>query len=95
MVTITLEYNDPKIAAAVAGAVSPDNYKTPVGLSVKTEQEDTRVVTEIVLKGKIATFVATIDDLLERKSKNRMVIDVPFSEFRCNLQRSEASCGRI
>ena len=76
MVTITLEYNDPKIAAAVAGAVSPDNYKTPVGLSVKTEQEDTRVVTEIVLKGKIATFVATIDDLLESVSTAEKTLHV-------------------
>jgi hypothetical protein len=76
MVTITLEYNDPKIAAAVAGAVSPDNYKIPVGLSVKTEQEDTRVVTEIVLKGKIATFVATIDDLLESVSTAEKTLHV-------------------
>jgi len=34
--TITLEYFDQKTAEAVAKAVSPDNYKAPAGLAVKT-----------------------------------------------------------
>ncbi len=62
--TVTLEYKDQKIAKAVAEAVSPDNFKTPVGLNVKTELENNKVVTRINYKGKIATFTATIDDLL-------------------------------
>jgi hypothetical protein len=62
--TITLEYVDAKTAEAVAKAVSPDNFKTPVGLQVKTVKEDCKVVTEIVCEGKISTFTATIDDLL-------------------------------
>ena len=39
--TITLEYKDEKTAKAVAEAVSPDNFKTPVGLQVKTDTEKT------------------------------------------------------
>jgi hypothetical protein len=66
--TITLEYDDKETAAAIANAVSPDNFKTPIGLTVKTELQGKRVVTEIQLEGKIATFIATIDDLLESVS---------------------------
>ena len=62
--TLTLEYADAKIAKAVANAVSPDNFKTPIGLRVKTTRADTKVVTKIECEGKLATFTATIDDLL-------------------------------
>ncbi len=66
--TISLEYQDPKTAAAIAKAVSPDNIKTPQGLSVKTELRERTVVTDIRLEGKIATLIATIDDLLSSVS---------------------------
>ena len=62
--TVTLEYADQKTAAAVADAVSPDNFKTPIELHVKTALEGKKVVTQIACNGKLATFTATIDDLL-------------------------------
>jgi len=62
--TIILEYNDAKTAEAIANAVSPDNFKTPTGLSIKTFRNGNNVVTEIRAEGKFATFLATIDDLL-------------------------------
>ena len=62
--TVTLEYANAKIAEAVANAVSPDNFKTPIGLHVKTVREQSKVVTHIQCEGKLATFTATIDDLL-------------------------------
>ena len=62
--TITLEYKDEKTAQAVAEAVSPDNFKTPVGLQVKTIRENNKVITEIDCDCKLATFTATVDDLL-------------------------------
>ena len=62
--TVTLEYDDEETAEAVAAAVSPDNYKTPVGMVVATTRKGNVVMTEIRAEGKIATFVATIDDLL-------------------------------
>lgn len=62
--TLTLEYSDSKIAEAMAKAVSPDNFKTPKGLRVKTFLENKKVVTQIRCEGKLATFTATIDDLL-------------------------------
>jgi len=65
---ITLEYADARTAEAVAKAVSPDNLKTPAGLSVKTTWENSCVMTEIVAEGKMATFIATIDDLLSSAS---------------------------
>jgi hypothetical protein len=62
--TITLEYGDERTAVAVADAVSPDNFKTPAGLQVKTSRENSKVITQIQCEGKLATFTATIDDLL-------------------------------
>jgi len=61
---ITLEYNDVKITEAVAKAVSPDNFKTPKGLSIKTMRIANKVSTHIRSQGKFPTFIATIDDLL-------------------------------
>ncbi len=66
--TITLEYDDPEIAEAVANAVSPDNLKVPVGLKIKTEQQGCSVISVIELEGKLPTFIATIDDLLASAS---------------------------
>ena len=62
--TVTLEYADEKTAQAVAAAVSPDNFKTPIGLKVETHIEGKTLVTTINCEGKLATFTATIDDLL-------------------------------
>ncbi len=62
--TVTLEYADQKTAEAIADAVSPDNFKTPIGLHVKTELDDCKVVTRIDCESKLATFTATINDLL-------------------------------
>jgi hypothetical protein len=61
---ITLEYDDVRGAEAVAAAVSPDNYKTPADMTVKTVLKHNVVTTEIAADGRIATFIATIDDLL-------------------------------
>jgi hypothetical protein len=61
---IALEYDDARLAEAVAKAVSPENLKTPKGLSIKTAWQAKRVVTHIKYRGKLATFIATVDDLL-------------------------------
>jgi hypothetical protein len=62
--TISLEYKDPKTAESIAKAVSPDNFKVPEGLKIQTCTEASKVITKIVYEGKLATFTATIDDLL-------------------------------
>lgn len=62
--TVTLEYADEKLARAVANAISPDNFKTPPKLSVKTVLEQAKVITTVRCESKLATFTATIDDLL-------------------------------
>ncbi len=61
---ITLEYSDEKTAEAVSSAISPDNFKTPLGLKVRTARENRKVITQIRCEGKLTTFTATIDDLL-------------------------------
>lgn len=61
--TITLEYGEAKTADAIANAVSPDNFKTPTGLFIETVRKGSHVLTEIKTE-KLATFIATIDDLL-------------------------------
>jgi hypothetical protein len=61
---IKLSYEEAEIAKAVAKAVSPDNFKTPQGLYIKTTWKKQKVITRIECKGKLSTFIATIDDLL-------------------------------
>jgi hypothetical protein len=61
---VTLEYGDEKTARSIAQAISPDNFKTPPGLDIKTFQEKSTVITCIKSERKLATFTATIDDLL-------------------------------
>lgn len=61
---ITLNYDDERLAQAVADAVSPDNFKTPEGLTVKTSWKGSTVFTKIECKKSFPTFIATIDDLL-------------------------------
>ena len=62
--TITLEYGNQKTADAIANAVSPDNFKPPTGLAIKTARKNSSVLTEIKAEGKLSMFIATIDDLL-------------------------------
>ncbi len=64
------------MAEAVAAAVSPDNQPTPEGLTVQTRQLGSQVITEICLNGKLATFIATIDDLLESASTAEKTLHV-------------------
>jgi hypothetical protein len=61
---ITIEYDNSKVAEAIADAVAPDNYGTPTGLSVKTRTEKAKVATKINCRQSLPTFIATIDDLL-------------------------------
>ena len=76
LATITLEYENSQTAEAIANAVSPDNNETPVGLTVKTEQQGKKVITEITMIGKTATFIATIDDLLSSASTAEKALHV-------------------
>jgi len=61
---IRLFYKNEREAEAVAKAVSPDNVKVPLGLSVKTTRRGAKVFTTIECETKLETFMATIDDLL-------------------------------
>ena len=60
---IVLKYESEEKAKAVASAVSPDNVKYQE-LSIRTFNDGCQVVTLIGCKGKIGTFITTIDDLL-------------------------------
>ena len=73
--TVTLEYKDMKTAEAVAKAIYPDNFKTPKGLKVDTLTEGKKVITSIKYEGRLATFVATIDDLLFCASTAEKTLD--------------------
>ncbi|MEM2118754.1 MAG: KEOPS complex subunit Pcc1 [Candidatus Bathyarchaeia archaeon] len=61
---IILDYGDERIAEAIAKAVSPDNFKTPKGLTIKTSCQDGKVITQIKCDKTLPTLIATIDDLL-------------------------------
>jgi hypothetical protein len=60
---IILEYVDAKTADAIANAVSPDNFKTPAGLLIKTIRRGNRVLTEVKAEEKLATFMCALRDL--------------------------------
>jgi len=62
--TVTLEYANEKLAKAVANALSPDNFKTPSKLTVRTTVENQKVISQIKCDSTLATFTSTIDDLL-------------------------------
>lgn len=61
---IMLNYKNAREAETVARAVSPDNLKTPIGLTVKTMRRGTMVVTKIDWEGEPGTLLATVNDLL-------------------------------
>ena len=74
--TIKLEYEDERVAAAVANAVSPDNLKAPSGLFIKTTREGCCVVTVIKAEVKMLTFLSTIDDLLSSALTSEKILRV-------------------
>jgi len=61
---IVLRYEDEQKAEAISKAVSPDNLIRFEKLSIKTFNEKRKVITLISCKGKIGTFIMTVDDLL-------------------------------
>jgi tRNA threonylcarbamoyladenosine modification (KEOPS) complex Pcc1 subunit len=73
---VILEYDNIKVAEAIARAVSPDNFKTPKGLSIRTVRKANKVITNLDHSGKFSTFIATIDDLLFCVSTAEKVLHV-------------------
>lgn len=61
---IRLSYENEREAEAVAKAVSPDNVKVPLGLYVKTVRNGSEVHTKVECQTRLATLIATVDDLL-------------------------------
>lgn len=63
---ISLEYDNEKEAEAISMAVSPDNLVTPKELIIETRIMGNNVITLIKYQGEnVATFMSTIDDLLD------------------------------
>ena len=63
-VKIRLSYDNEREAETVSKAVSPDNVNIPLGLYVKTVRNGSEVNTKIECQTRLATLIATIDDLL-------------------------------
>jgi hypothetical protein len=82
--TITLEYDNAKIASAVAKAVCPDNQEVPKGMTVITQQISNKVAAEIQVQSKMATLIATIDDLLESAGTAEKILHVAKNQS-CSL----------
>ena len=61
---IRLSYENEREAEAVAKAVSPDNVEVPSGLYVKTVRNGSEVHTKVKCQTRLATLIATVDDLL-------------------------------
>jgi hypothetical protein len=61
---IKIQYRNEKIPEIIAKAISPENFKTPKGLNIKTINKGKKLITNIYCNIKLSTFIATIDDLL-------------------------------
>ena len=61
---IRLSYRNEREAETVTKAISPDNMELPKGLQIETIQHDSEVNTKIKCQTRLATLIATIDDLL-------------------------------
>jgi tRNA threonylcarbamoyladenosine modification (KEOPS) complex Pcc1 subunit len=61
---IRLSYRNEREAETVTKAISPDNMDVPKGLQIDTLQHDSEVNTKIKCQTRLATLIATIDDLL-------------------------------
>jgi tRNA threonylcarbamoyladenosine modification (KEOPS) complex Pcc1 subunit len=61
---ITLSYESPREAEAIAKAISPDNVKVPEGLTIKTIKRGSKVITLVKCQRNLESFIATIDDIL-------------------------------
>lgn len=59
----SLRYNTVNEARTIANSVSPDNLRTPDGLSVRTWNEGKTVKIKIVSTKRVETILATLDDL--------------------------------
>jgi hypothetical protein len=91
--TITLEYSNSKIAEAVSTAISPDNFKTPKGLLVETVQSQKQVITKVKSDKKLATLIATLDDLLFSAATAEKTIGTIKRQER-NLQKTPKKTDR-
>ena len=88
---IVLAYDDSATAKAVADAVSPDNSRTPRGLTVATARTRRRVITNIRCRKKLSTFIATVDDLLSSASIAEKTVQ---AAVRASKHASEPSAER-
>ena len=61
---IRLSYRNEREAETVTKAISPDNMEVPKGLHIETLQQNSEVNTKIKCQTRLATLIATIDDLL-------------------------------
>lgn len=72
---ITISYDDIRSAKAVSEAISPDNFRAPAGLHVKTERKNNSVWTCIKCRKGLPTLISTIDDLLSAISTAEKTLD--------------------
>ncbi len=61
---IRIETQSQRGAVAIAKSLRPDDATSPSGLVVKTSASGKRVVSKIMCRGKLETFVSTVDELL-------------------------------
>jgi len=64
MVRIVLDYPNKDVARAVSRAVSPDNFKAPSNMHVRSMWKDGTLIAMIEAETKLPTLIATVDDLL-------------------------------
>ena len=67
---------DRKTARAMMEALEPCNRRAPKEIKIRTYTIGKRVITEINMKGRMETLIATLDDLLACASVSQKVLRI-------------------
>jgi len=63
-IELIMELKSVELTRALYRAVEPDNRTAPVGVTVCTRQEGTRLISTIESTGRLQTLLATFHDLI-------------------------------
>lgn len=61
---VSCEYENEKIAEAIASSIKPDNIDSPEGVEIETKRVGNEVESKLKVEGEVETLLSTLDDLL-------------------------------
>lgn len=80
--SIEIRFETAEEAEVVFRALKPDDKPVPPGLEVETKRIENTVVVEIICSRGLASFLATVDDVLRMASVSEKVLQKTYSRHR-------------